>query len=205
MHFIKSIYFPCFGDSMARKKQNESIDAIFLRVVPKSIKEDNRIVYGASDYWERIEAEVTAFLQALPAEYVGEPFPHKFAEEGAQVYSCLGSSCDLNVGFSPAYLYAGGTVNGEPVQEIRCPIIDIRFRVISPQVATTILQTALTQFCIYQPDYLDADLAVVGYHTDTQKLVVQNLPLLKRYLPKGTLVEAVTDGMTGVGEAKYRI
>jgi hypothetical protein len=185
---------------MARKKQKESIDTIILRVVPKNIKEDTRIVYGASDYWERIEAEVTAFLQALPAEYVGEPAPQRFAEEGAQVYSCLGSSCDLNVGFSPAYLYAGGTVNGEPVQEVRCPTIDIRFRVTSPQVATTILQIALTQFCMYQPDYLDEGLAIAGSYNGTQKPVVLN-----RYLPKGTLVEAVTDGITGIGEAVYRI
>ena len=191
---------------MARKRQQEeSIDTIFLRVVPRSITGDDRIVYGTPDYWTRIEAEVNTFSQALPSGLVGTPTLERFENEGAQLCVYAGSSCELKVGFSPSYPYAIERDNEGSVQEVKCPTVDIYFKVTSAAVATTILQAALKQFFMYQSDDLDETLAVTGIHEGRKSPVDQDLSLLKRYLPKNTIVKAVTDVMTSVGEASYTI
>ncbi len=201
IEFINSTLLLIIGDTMAKTKS--TIDTILMSVVPRSITEDNRIVHGDPDYWTRIEEEVNAFLQRLPSEYKGTPVSERFEDAGAQAYHYTGSSCHLGIGFSPAYVYAGGNVNGEAVQEVRCPTIDIIFNVTSPETATTILHAALAQFFMYETDYLDESLAIV--QARAHKPLANGLAVFKLHLPKGTIIKSVTDAITGVGEASYTI
>ena len=139
-----------------------------------------------------------------------------FKKERSALYTCTDSPIDLRLGFSPGfnaikYSSRKKTYTGKDV--VPCPLYDLMFRHIEPnptdeqpwavQPTPMILQAALKHFFVYQQDMDAGTLKVAGFKG--KERVIEDLPLLERYLTKGTIVEARTDFGGGVGQAKYRI
>lgn len=192
---------------MIKTKAEATIDVILLGLVPKIVDRNPETLRDTKKYWKYAQAQADEFLAALtilPAAYTAGLTKRIFRKEKSAAYTCDDSPIGLSFSFRPEFnIFLRKEV-------IACPLYDLMFKHVEPnpaddpaiQPTPRIIEAALKHFFLYQQDMDAGTLKVAGFRG--RERVLEDLPLLGRYLTKGTIVEARTD-CAGVGQARYRI
>lgn len=180
----------------------QDLDRIILSLVPKAVDnvtQDPELFRDEKRCMDYATQQAKEFLARLPETY-RKGLTEQQLDKGTKIFA--NSNYELGIGFRPGYqlLIYTNTV-------ITAPIFDLSFKPTTNKDTRAIFEAALNQFFLQQLDIADGTLAAYGIKDE--QTVVQDLELLRLFLPRRWVfkrkIQAICNYALGSGRAVYLI
>lgn len=184
-------------------------DHIWINFVPKIVDEDSATLVDKRAYMDYSVGAVREYLNSLPEEYRIGLTEKLNEDEGTGLFES-DSLCELVIGFKPDYfLLTSESIRSEKKKfnvytQDDCfayPTIDVIFKPLDYKTANTIVRKGIDMFFLNQADIEDG--TIMSYGIKNGEMIMEDLRLLRRCLPKLTPIETRCNYGAGNGFASY--
>lgn len=186
------------GDIMFRSKDEKlrDFDCIKIGFVPKIVDEDYRSIVEKTAFIDYSRKSVKDYLESLPENLTEGLVERLDIENGTGIYE-TSSQSGLTVVFKPDYYRL--TEDSVKLSRLAlysysksdcfvCPTIDVMFKPTDYSSANSIVRGGLDRFFLNQAD-IDSG-TICAYGIKDGDIVLEDLKLLRRCLPRFTRIEA---------------